>query len=108
VKAPEIAGNVFVYRGDAFDACAGRTGVKRGFDASDGIRLAFDERLDASVEQIRHPAGDPFARRRVVYEPAKTHALHTSADDKSARHLHTCLAGAAAQVEILSDAIGEL
>ena len=106
-KSLGIPGDVLVEDGDAFDVCASRADVQRGFDASHRVLLAFDECLDASIEQICNPTGHAFARGRIVDEPAEADALHTSADHESPRHFHRCVCPAAASVQakILSDAI---
>src|SRR5689334_8747383 len=80
---------IFVGDDDALDARARRPLANGALDARDRVLLAFDEGLDAAIEQIRHPAADPFARGGVVHEISKADALHTPADHKSARHTHS-------------------
>ena len=47
----------------------------------------LEPRFDTSVAQIAHPAFDPQGNRKFAHEPAKTDALHASADEDVARRV---------------------
>lgn len=73
------------------DARAGRPAPQCLLDPRDRVLVALDERLDTAVEQVLHPPRRPFARGRIVHEPAEAYALNTSANHKPPRHSHVFL-----------------
>jgi hypothetical protein len=59
---------------------------QRLLDARDRGGVPLDQRLDPAVVQVAHPAGDAFALRRLLDEPAEPDALDASTDQEAPRN----------------------
>ena len=61
---------------------------QRALDARHRLVVAFDQRFDAPVGQVAHPAGHAFAVGGVLGEIAEADTLHAAADEISPGHTH--------------------
>src|SRR5882672_6477472 len=79
---------LFVDHGDALDARTGRAGADGTFDTRHRLGVPFEERLDASIEEVGDPAMDALAFGAVLGEPPKPDALDASTNHKSTGDPH--------------------
>jgi hypothetical protein len=67
----------------------GRSAPHASIEPLDGLGIALDFDLDATVRQIAYPSVEPFASRRSFGEKAETDALNAAADEIPSRDTHT-------------------
>src|SRR5688500_8924435 len=82
------AARVLVVDDHARDAGATRPRSDGPLDVGHGGLLAFDQRFDAAVRDVAHPAGGPLALRRLLHEPAEADALYAAANEKAPCYTH--------------------
>ena len=73
---------------DALDPRPWRALADRSFEALDGLRLPFSERLDAAVRQIPHPPVEPVAQRGRLGKKSEAHTLYAATDQEPSSNPH--------------------
>src|SRR5262245_54952752 len=81
-----VARLVFVrYRLQLIDACRWRTGPGPGDELRHALCGPLEERFDAAIGSVSHPAGHPSRARFVAKGVAVAHSLYPPADAEPSR-----------------------